>query len=347
MSSEKYVKIRFADKDRFEQDRAFCISALKELESSKRDDRLTLTFVATFIFFYILHELEVELFIYLLDTLVGLSVFLFLILIILYIPQKRNAEKKRNIIEENFTRNWGVKLSNLNSTRKEFTFEDSDKIPWEYVEKKVLFRDVKNEKKIEIFISPIDRCIIVKIDFGHNATNEGVEVRYHINDSGITQGNLIKLIESFKFSVIEDLIPERISLKITTIFPDCRSFSNQTKQPLENSDVIDNNRKKFSEESILVFKDTISLEKRWVYLERLQTGNWRIHEVNMGPLGEKMFGREENEWWINIEDSESLKVFSVIFENSFSTAQDKPPLSLSSLKDMLTSREIKFEGGVW
>lgn len=151
MSSEKYVKIRFADKDRFEQDRAFCISALKELESSKRDDRLTLTFVATFIFFYILHELEVELFIYLLDTLVGLSVFLFLILIILYIPQKRNAEKKRNIIEENFIRNWGVKLSNLNSTRKEFTFEDSDKIPWEYVEKKFFLGMLKMKKNRNIY----------------------------------------------------------------------------------------------------------------------------------------------------------------------------------------------------
>ena len=43
-----------------------------------------------------------------------------------------------------------------------------------------------------------------------------------------------------------------------------------------------------------------------VYFER--TGEcWRVHECNSGPSGVEFFGKEDNEWWIDIAPSEHFK----------------------------------------
>ena len=64
-------------------------------------------------------------------------------------------------------------------------------------------------------------------------------------------------------------------------------------------------------------------------------------------MGLKMFGKEENEWWIDIEDKNLLNLFSVILEHSFSDNQSKEPMKLSSLKTILVSKSIPFESGTW
>lgn len=100
-------------------------------------------------------------------------------------------------------------------------------------------------------------------------------------------------------------------------------------------------------DSIKIYEETDGTEKRWVYLTRQEENKWRIHETNSGPLGLKMFGKEDNEWWIDIQDENLLQFFSVITEYSFSRQTKNESMTLSSLKTILTSKGISFDGGTW
>jgi len=85
-------------------------------------------------------------------------------------------------------------------------------------------------------------------------------------------------------------------------------------------------------------------DSRWVYLERLPDNGWRVHEDNMGATAKRMFGRDETEWWINIQDTDALAFFAFIAEQAFKGGK---PMVLVDLKRLLTEKGIPFESGTW
>ena len=100
--------------------------------------------------------------------------------------------------------------------------------------------------------------------------------------------------------------------------------------------------------SLLIFKEKAvnkeNQDSRWVYLDRLPDNGWRVHEVNVGALAKKMFGRDETEWWIDIQANDALAFFAVISEQAFKGGK---PVVLVDLKRLLDDKAIPYTSGTW
>ena len=80
-----------------------------------------------------------------------------------------------------------------------------------------------------------------------------------------------------------------------------------------------------------------------VYFEAI--GNsWRVHEYNSGPSGVEFFGKEDNEWWIDIAPSEHFKFTEYLLKKVMNGTGS---ISLASMKGELKDEGIPYDGGCW
>lgn len=80
-----------------------------------------------------------------------------------------------------------------------------------------------------------------------------------------------------------------------------------------------------------------------VYFETAGSA-WRVHECNSGPSGVEFFGKEDNEWWIDIAPSEQLEFTKYLLKKVMHGSR---PVSLVTMKTELKEAGIHFDGGCW
>ena len=80
-----------------------------------------------------------------------------------------------------------------------------------------------------------------------------------------------------------------------------------------------------------------------VYFE-LMGNDWRVHECNYGPSGIEFFGKEDNEWWIDIAPSEQFK-FTEYLLKKVMNGTDR--VSLATMKGELKEEGIFYDSGCW
>lgn len=84
-------------------------------------------------------------------------------------------------------------------------------------------------------------------------------------------------------------------------------------------------------------------ERQDVYFEAIGD-SWRVHECNSGPSGIEFFGKEDNEWWIDIGPNEYLRFTEYLLRKVMNGAQ---ATSLATMKSELKEEGIPYEGGCW
>ena len=80
-----------------------------------------------------------------------------------------------------------------------------------------------------------------------------------------------------------------------------------------------------------------------VYFER-HGDIWRIHECNYGPSGVEFFGKEDNEWWIDIAPTEHFDFARYILEKAMNGSER---VSLATMKGELSDLGIPYDAGCW
>ena len=344
------MKILYSEKDRLVEALKTFDREIERIQFEKKETRKMWFLFLLSLTYFTLNALELKIVTTVLNDLVGLVLVVSFIGILSYPWSRRDQRRSRQVVIENFISKWGHHPSQIRYEKKEFIFEDSDIIPWEHIEKEVLFKVTDKKDFVEIELQPKDRMVWVKISnqkIRSALKLDFVLLTFKLNDSGILKKHLVRLRESFEFSTLNDLIRERIIIKIQSIFPDVSVQTTNSRGMVIRGSNDPTGLTKDLSGSVMIYKDTEGPEKRWVYLKRQKGNLWRIHEDNLGPMGLKMFGKEENEWWIDIEDKNLLNLFSVILEHSFSDNQSKEPMKLSSLKTILVSKSIPFESGTW
>ena len=84
-------------------------------------------------------------------------------------------------------------------------------------------------------------------------------------------------------------------------------------------------------------------EHQDVYFELI--GNtWRVHECNSGPSGVEFFGKEDNEWWIDIAPTEHFDFARYILEKAMNGSER---VSLATMKGELSDLGIPYDAGCW
>lgn len=346
------MKIRYSEKDRLTEDLKTFDHEMEKIQLEKKE---TIKMVFLFLLsltYYVSNELDLNFITSVFNDLVGLILVVSFIGMLVYPWSRRDQKHSRKVSIENFISKWGHHPSSfqIRHEKKEFIFEDRDRIPWDHIEMEILF-EVTNEKDfVEIELQPKNRMVWVKMSdqkIRSFFNLDFVHVTFKLNDEGILKNHLIRLRESFQFSTLNDLTRERIITKIRSIFPDVFVQNTNSEGMVLGGNNHPQGLTKDLSGSVMIYEDTEGPEKRWVYLKRQKGNLWRIHEYNLGPMGLKMFGKEENEWWIDIEDKNLLNLFSTILEHSFSDSNSKVPMELSSLKTVLASKSIPFESGTW
>ena len=71
---------------------------------------------------------------------------------------------------------------------------------------------------------------------------------------------------------------------------------------------------------------------------------WRVNECNSGPSGVEFFGKEDNEWWIDVAPSEQFK-FSEYLLKKVMNGADR--VSLATMKAELKEKGIPYDAGCW
>lgn len=80
-----------------------------------------------------------------------------------------------------------------------------------------------------------------------------------------------------------------------------------------------------------------------VYFESLGS-KWRVHECNYGPSGVEFFGKEDNEWWIDIAPDEHFRFTEYLLKK---VMNGTGRLSLVGIKKDLAELGIDYAGGCW
>ena len=80
-----------------------------------------------------------------------------------------------------------------------------------------------------------------------------------------------------------------------------------------------------------------------VYFE-LIGDTWRVHECNSGPSGVEFFGKEDNEWWIDLAPNEQFK-FTEYLLKKVMNGTDR--VSLATMKSELNEEGIPYDAGCW
>ena len=91
------------------------------------------------------------------------------------------------------------------------------------------------------------------------------------------------------------------------------------------------------------WNDRLGREFQDIYFERIGE-YWRVHECNFGPSGVEFFGKEDNEWWIDITPSEQFK-FSEYLLKKVMNGSDC--VSLATMKAELKEEGIPYDSGCW
>ena len=270
------------------------------------------------------------------------------LLIVFGIPiqylQIRGNQKELDISRRDFEYLFHTQVEKTTFEEISFTFDDEERVPWEQLERIELFKQRYQGSVVDIFLDPKEKSFFYKVsgDFSIELYGQNErEIRFEATKELIKK-DLEALIKYFKACKLDDVIPQLVENKILEIgnikkwvYDD--QIETFTKSSSEKDDQYNG--------SILIFKDTENTERRWVYLQRHENNLWRVHEDNSGPIGKTYFGREDNEWWIDIENRNLLSFFSVIAEYSFNP-QGKI-LSLVELKKVLQERNIPFVSGTW
>ncbi len=348
------MKIRYAQKEMLTEDLKILDHKMEEIRKSQKIENLLITVFFIMLTYYISIMFPNIFITKVIDEVIGLIeaaldllLFISLIAVVVYPWSRRDKKKEYKRIMENFVSTWGSPPQTLRFGN-EFTFQDTDNIPWSHIKNETLFDEKKNDERINIKIDSDNRYIMIwKQQKAINDYQKSETKTYYILDPrGITQGDLINLRESFQFSIFEDLIPERIDIKIKSIFPRALVAKPSLQGAKPQRFINQPSEQKDFSETIFIYEDK-KIDTTLVYVERLKDRNWRIHEDNMGPGALEFFGSDDVEFWIDIEDEHMLKVFALVAENSFNKDEDRSPLSLSKLKNQLNSKGIPFSSGSW
>lgn len=335
------MKIRNKDKEIFKHDLNYILEIMKKIEQVNTKDRNYLIISILLLIYLLSLEYDLPFFLHNLSELNGFLIMVTTLFLISYPFRKYHEGKKVRKEIESFKERWGDYPNVLKYEKKEIVYDEDELITWSVIEPKTIFSEKKDRYSITVTLQPKNQCIIV-----HFIKNSKNQILYLLPSTGLYKNQIQRLEESFKYSELDDLIPDRINQKLTTIFPDCTIFKKIVDRDFDFNKE-NTQSKSHTNESELIFEDLTGLDKRWVYLKRYSNGNWRIHEHNTGPIGEQMFGKEDNEWWIDISNENIFKVFSLISKHSFTDNTDHQSLTLSKLKTILSENEVPFESGTW
>ena len=79
-------------------------------------------------------------------------------------------------------------------------------------------------------------------------------------------------------------------------------------------------------------------------VSRSEDGLWRIHEDSWGPTGVSFFGKEDNEWWLDL-DQENMDLLTLELLRLVMNGTN--PLTIPRLQEVMDSNGIKYEKGCW
>jgi len=339
------MKIPYKDKDLAEQEvRSYkrLDAESSELYKEMRQTKLIIIVWLGLIAFYVFARAE--------DFRYATEVILFFGgLYVLYFFDLRSREQRiyrqQNEIAASFKKKYG---SYPFETHKEYTFEDDEYVPWEFVKFERLLETKIENTDIRLTLDPDDRGLryVISGNLSESLYSKSRHIiRYEVFSS----------FKKFQIQRLRDLFKEPLEFTMTPHL--IEAFFNDHKLTFSkwvNSE--EPEEFKHEEESTRQTQERTIIHAKWeidggaedqiVSIKQRADGTWCLHESNSGPKSVQFFGKDENEYWIDIKEENLIDLLQISFQVSFEP-QRKEPLTIQKLEKILKDKGIPHETGVW
>lgn len=229
-----------------------------------------------------------------------------------------------------------------------YTFEDNEYVPWEYIERETLLETKIENTEIRLTLNPEDK--VLRYVISGNLSQDLYSKPRHIISYEVSSE-----FKKFQIQRLRDLFKEAFEFTMTphlieAFFNDYNlTFSKwvYSQGPEEF---------KFEEKPVRQRQERTIIHAKWeidggaedqiVSILQEPDGTWRLHESNSGPKSVQAFGKDENEYWINIKEENLIDLLQISFQISFKPQREEP-LTIQKLEEILKDRGVPHETGVW
>lgn len=303
------------------------------------------------LYFVLPHEFD-----YLIEVVFTISFFWVFDFLRLSELRKKNDKQIKRLVK-NFENKYGIHPTNvsiISGTEKvdyrknELTFDDDEFIPWEYLQRKILLNTKVENTELSLLLDPSIQGLSYSVSgrLCQKLYSKPTHKIFYKITYMFKQSHLIKLEQIFKDD-LEFLITPQI---VETFFEDYEiPFEKYVcSKEFEEFNVERDNNSPYKERVIYKTKWEIDgvIEDQIISIRQSPKGTWLVHESNSGPKSVQSFGKDENEYWIEIKEPHVIDFLQVVLERSF-RKEDDGPLTIEKLETILTEKGVIYENGIW
>jgi len=344
------MKIPYKDKDLAEQEvRSYkrLDAESSELYKEMRQTKLIIIVWLGLIAFYVFARAE--------DFRYATEVILFFgVLYVLYFFDLKNRYGKNlresQSIYERFNAKYDVENDRefIGFFIPTYTFEDDEYVPWEHISRETLLETKIENTEIRLILDPDDRGLRYVIS--GNLSESLYSKSRHIIRYEVFSG-----LKKFQIQRLRDLFKEPLEFTMTPHLVE--AFFNDYKITFTkwvNSE--EPEEFKHEEESTRQTQERTIIHAKWeidggaedqiVSIKQRADGTWCLHESNSGPKSVQFFGKDENEYWIDIKEENLIDLLQISFQVSFEPQREEP-FTIQKLEKILKDKGIPHETGVW
>lgn len=303
------------------------------------------------LYFFLPHEFD-----YLMELIFTISFFWIFDFLRLTKDKKKNSHKISDLVES-FEEKYGIHPTNVsvisgtdqvNYRENEITFDENEYVPWDFLERKVLLNTEVENTKLNLTLDPSIQGLSYSVS-GRMCqklySKHTHKVFYRIGCK-LKQSHLNKLEQIFEDD-LEFIITPQI---IETFFEDYEiPFEKYVySKEFEEFNVERDNNSSYKDRVIYKSKWEIDggIEDQIISIRQSPKGTWLVHESNSGPKSVQSFGKDENEYWIEIKEPHTIDFLQVVLERSF-RKNDDGRLTIEKLETLLTEKGVTYETGIW
>jgi len=338
------IKIPYRQRELAESDIRFYKQLDAEFDEYFKNEGKTKTFILIWLGLVLFYVFARGTFIYtteLILTLGILSIFQFFSL-------RTNANRvlrQKSEIAESFKKKYG---SYPFETGKEYTFEDDEYVPWEFVKFERLLETKIENTDIRLTLDPDNRGLRYVIS--GNLSQGLYSKPNHMINYAVLGG-----FKKFQIQELRDLFKRPLEFTMTPHL--IEAFLNDheltfskwvySEEP-EEFEHEEEPTRQTQERTIIHAKWEIDggAEDQIVSIKQRVDGTWCLHESNSGPKSVQSFGKDENEYWIDIKEENLIDLLQISFQISFDPQREEP-LTIQKLEKILKDKGVPHETGVW
>ena len=350
------MRLPYRQKELFEQDlRLYHRKIEEETDSVRRMETgkkyIFGWLIVVGLYFFLPNEFD-----YLIELVLIISFFWLFDFFRLSEMKKRNSKHKKELVED-FEKKYGIhptKVSIFSGTEKvdygenEITFDENEYVPWDFIVRKVLLNTEVENTKLSLTLDPSIQGLSYSVSgtMCQKLYSKPTHKIFYKITYMFKQSHLIKLEQIFKDD-LEFLITPQI---VETFFEDYEiPFEKYVySKELEEFNVERDNTSSYKDRVIYKSKWEIDggIEDQIISIRQSPKGTWLVHESNTGPKSVQSFGKDENEYWIEIKEPHVIDFLQVVLERSFRKIDDGP-LTIEKLETILTEKGVTYETGIW